>query len=96
MDDRAQYSEVRQMIIDMLRMDLLGPTEENEILSDMRGISANKTAIFVSHSMSSCKWADKIIVMKDGCVEEIGRHEELMSRQGEYEKLFSMQASFYA
>lgn len=74
----------------------LDPFKENEILSDMRGISSNKTAIFVSHSMSSCKWADKIIVMKDGCVEEIGKHEDLMSRQGEYEKLFSMQASFYA
>lgn len=34
MDDRAKYSEVRQMIIDMLRMDLLGPTDENETLSE--------------------------------------------------------------
>ena len=34
MDDRARYSEVRQMIIDMLRMDLLGPTDENETLSE--------------------------------------------------------------
>ena len=34
MDDREKYSEVRQMIIDMLRMDLLGPTDENETLSE--------------------------------------------------------------
>lgn len=34
MDERANYSEVRQMIIDMLKMDLLGPTDENEVLSE--------------------------------------------------------------
>ena len=34
MDERANYSAVRQMIIDMLKMDLLGPTDENEVLSE--------------------------------------------------------------
>ena len=32
--ERAKYSEVRQLVIDMLRMDLLGPTEEEEILNE--------------------------------------------------------------
>lgn len=73
----------------------LDPYKENEILSGMRDISLNKTAIFVSHSMSSCIWSDKIIVMKNGSVDEIGNHKELMDRHGEYEKLFSIQAGFY-
>ena len=33
-EERAKYSEVRQLVIDMLRMDLLGPTEEKEILTE--------------------------------------------------------------
>ena len=73
----------------------LDPIKENQILNDMKNITRNKTAIFVSHSMSSCLWVDKIIVLKDGCVEEIGKHKELLGRNGEYEKLFSAQASFY-
>ena len=73
----------------------LDPIKENEILNDMKNITRNKTAIFVSHSMASCLWVDKIIVLKDGCVEEIGKHKELLGRNGEYEKLFSTQASFY-
>ena len=74
----------------------LDPLKESEILSDMKGVSANKTAVFVSHSMSSCMCADKIIVMKDGSVENIGNHEELMSKHGEYEKMFSMQTKLYS
>lgn len=73
----------------------LDPVMENMILKDMRNLASNKTTIFVSHSMSSCIWVDKIIVMKDGCVEEIGRHKELLESEGEYHRLFSMQSSLY-
>lgn len=91
---RALVKNFRAIILDE-PTSALDPVKENEIMNDMRSLALNKTAIFVTHSMASCLWADKIIVMKDGCLEEMGTHKELMNKGGEYEKLFSMQASFY-
>lgn len=51
----------------------------------------NKTSFIVAHRLSTIKNADKIIVMKDGSIIEIGNHEELLAKKGFYYTLFNAQ-----
>lgn len=66
---------------------------EEEILSNIRRISANKTTIIVSHRISSVKNADKIIVLGDGKIIQEGTHEGLINREGYYRELYLKQLS---
>lgn len=68
---------------------------EYKIFSDLNGICGNKTAIIISHRLSVVTTADKIIYLKDAKILEEGNHLELMNKEGEYKKLFLMQAEKY-
>ena len=52
----------------------------------------DKTAVIISHRVGICRMADKIVVMKEGRVAEIGRHEELLQKNGEYSRIWRAQA----
>jgi ABC-type multidrug transport system fused ATPase/permease subunit len=56
----------------------------------------NKTSVFITHRLSSTRFCDRIIVLKDGGIVETGSHDELLARKGYYAELFDMQARFYA
>lgn len=73
----------------------IDPIEETRIYNDFAQISRNKIAIIVTHRLGSVKLADRIIVMKKGCLVEQGTHEELMSLQGEYTSLYKSQEQWY-
>ncbi|HET8810241.1 MAG TPA: ABC transporter ATP-binding protein [Flavobacteriaceae bacterium] len=66
---------------------------EEEILSNLHKISNNKTTIIVSHRVSSAKNADKIIVLKDGEIDQQGTHNELVNQEGYYKELYLKQLS---
>ncbi|TSA57244.1 ABC transporter ATP-binding protein, partial [bacterium] len=54
-----------------------------------------RTVFVVAHRLSTIKHADNIIVMENGKIADMGRHEELIERKGLYNKLYTMQfASF--
>lgn len=55
----------------------------------------DKTAIYISHRMSSCKFCDQIIVLDGGQILEEGTHETLLRKKGRYYALYSAQASYY-
>ena len=57
--------------------------------------SAGAVAIVVSHRMSTVRAADLVVVLADGRVEEVGTHDELVTRGGRYAELFALQASGY-
>lgn len=73
----------------------LDPIIETEILKQFIEIAKNKTAIIISHRVGLCKLADKIIVMKDGKICEIGTHSSLINNNGEYQKLYTSQEQWY-
>jgi len=73
----------------------LDPIAEDELFKKMQIAALGKTTIFVSHRLSSVKYADKILVLDDGVLVESGTHDELMLHDGTYAKLFKEQAAYY-
>lgn len=73
----------------------LDPILETEILQQFIKAAKNKTAIIISHRVGLCKIADKIIVMKNGEIIEIGTHNDLISKNGEYRRLYTAQEQWY-
>lgn len=52
--------------------------------------------IKVTHRIGCARIADRIVVMKDGCIHEVGSHEELLEVSGYYATLFHEQAKWYS
>ncbi len=73
----------------------LDPKTESIIFDKVNDLTKNKTAIFISHRLSSCKFANKIILMEDGRVIDSGSHSELIIKDGLYSTLFNKQKQFY-
>ncbi len=73
----------------------LDPRAEKEIFESFDVAIKNKTAIYISHRLSSCIISDYIFVLKNGSLIESGKHEELLERNGLYSELFRMQADYY-
>ena len=64
---------------------------EEEILSNLRHISQNKTTVIVSHRVSSAKNADKIIILEEGRIIQQGTHNKLVNTPGYYKELYLKQ-----
>lgn len=73
----------------------LDPRAEYEIYKSFDKLVENKTAIYISHRLSSARFCDTILVFKDGELFELGNHEELINKAGLYKELYNMQAEFY-
>lgn len=77
---RTLYKENKIVFLDE-PTSALDPIIEDEILRKFLSVVKNKTAIIVSHRVGLCKEVDKIIVMKDGKIVEIGDHETLYNKK---------------
>jgi ATP-binding cassette, subfamily B, multidrug efflux pump len=66
---------------------------ENNILNSLKRIMKGRTTVIISHRVSSAKLAQKIIVLVDGSIVDIGTHEELLAREGMYRDLYEKQMS---
>jgi ATP-binding cassette subfamily B protein/ATP-binding cassette subfamily C protein len=73
----------------------LDPRAEYEIYQNFNRMVEGKSAIFISHRLSSSQFCDKIAVFKKGEIVEYGSHAELLNQNGLYHELFAMQAQFY-
>ena len=72
------------------------PIAEAEIYSKFNDIAGDKTAIYISHRLSSCKFCDEIAVFHEGAVIQRGTHEELVADEGgKYYALWNAQAQYY-
>ena len=91
---RAFYKDSDILILDEPTASL-DPLAEQEVFGRFADLRQNKISVFVSHRLSSATTADKIVVLEDGKIAEIGSHAELMRKRGRYHHLFSTQAQHY-
>lgn len=74
----------------------LDPKAEYEIFQQFNSLIENKTAIYISHRLSSSRFCDMIAVFDNGCIKEYGTHDELIAKRGKYAELYNLQAQYYA
>ena len=91
---RAFYKDSEILILDEPTASL-DPMAEADIFRQFDSLRAGKTTLFVSHRLSSAVAADEIIVMQNGKIIEQGNHHALMENDGDYCKLFKLQAEKY-
>ena len=92
---RALYKDAPFIILDEPTA-ALDPIAEAEIYSKFNDIAGDKTAIYISHRLSSCKFCDEIAVFHEGAVIQQGSHEELVADEGgKYHELWNAQAQYY-
>lgn len=93
---RALYKDAPFIILDEPTA-ALDPMAEAEIYSKFDGIAGDKTAIYISHRLSSCKFCDEIAVFDKGRIVQKGSHEELAADEtGRYAELWNAQAQYYS
>lgn len=73
----------------------LDPISEYEIYTKFNEIVGTRTAVYISHRLSSCRFCDEITVMSDGRIAERGSHDELLESGGFYSELWTAQAEMY-
>lgn len=91
---RALYKDSPVVILDEPTA-ALDPIAENEIYSRFNSFTQNKTAIYISHRLSSCVFCSKIAVFDKAELIETGSHAELLNKNGKYSELWNAQAQYY-
>ena len=93
---RALYKDAPFVILDEPTA-ALDPIAESEIYSRFNDIAGGKTAVYISHRLSSCRFCSRIVVFDNGKVIQEGTHEELLENpNGKYSELWNAQAQYYA
>ncbi|MCF0261174.1 MAG: ABC transporter ATP-binding protein, partial [Erysipelotrichaceae bacterium] len=92
---RALYKDAPFIILDEPTA-ALDPVAEAEIYSNFDAIAADRTAIYISHRLSSCRFCDEIAVFDNGSIVQTGTHEDLVKDEsGKYFELWNAQAQYY-
>lgn len=92
---RALYKDAPVVILDEPTA-ALDPVAENHVYNEFNNFVEGKTAIYISHRLSSCRFCDRIAVFKNGQLCEYGTHDALLEQAGEYSRLWNAQAKYYA
>ena len=87
---RAIIRDPRILVLDDALSSVDTYTEET-ILNHLREVMRDRTTIFISHRVSTVRNADRIAVLHEGRVVELGTHEELLARNGYYTDLYNKQ-----
>ena len=92
---RALYKDAPFIILDEPTA-ALDPVAEAEVYSKFNDIVGDRTAIYISHRLSSCRFCNEIVVFDQGRIVQKGTHEELLGDEnGKYAALWSAQAQYY-
>jgi len=93
---RALYREAPFIILDEPTA-ALDPIAEAEIYAQFDGIAGGRTALYISHRLSSCRFCDEILVFERGQLVQRGSHDALVADgSGRYHALWNAQAQYYA
>ena len=92
---RALYKDAPVVILDEPTA-ALDPIAEYEVYNRFHNLVGGKTAFYISHRLSSCRFCDRIAVFNEGKIAELGTHEELVNKHGGiYAEMFEAQAQYY-
>ena len=91
---RALYKNAPFLILDEPTA-ALDPIAEAEIYAQLNQRVDDRTAIYISHRLSSCRFCDEIIVFDHGQIIQRGTHDALVSKNGKYSQLWNAQAQYY-
>ena len=91
---RALYKDAPFVILDEPTA-ALDPVAEMEVYENFDKIVGDKTAVYISHRLSSCKFCDQIAVFDHGEIVQWGSHEGLSAAPGKYQELWEAQAQYY-
>lgn len=91
---RALYKNGEIVILDEPTA-ALDPLAEAEIYESFNDLIGNKTAIYISHRLSSTRFCDAIAFFENGEILEYGTHDELLANKGPYAKMFEIQSQYY-
>lgn len=91
---RALYKNSPVVILDEPTA-ALDPVAENEIYNRFNSFVENKTAIYISHRLSSCVFCSRIAVFDNARLAETGTHSQLLENKGKYSELWNAQAQYY-
>lgn len=93
---RALYKDAPFIILDEPTA-ALDPIAEYELYSKFNDIARDKTVIYISHRLSSCRFCDKIAVFNNGEIVQVGSHECLLAdKSSKYSELWNAQAQYYS
>ena len=93
---RALYKDAAFVILDEPTASL-DPIAEHEIYSRFNDMVKDKTTVYISHRLSSCRFCDRILVFDNGQLIQDGSHENLLENpDGKYSELWNAQAQYYA
>ena len=91
---KAVYKNAPVLILDEPTA-ALDPISENELYLKYNELTEDKISFFISHRLSSTRFCDRILFIKDGAVAESGTHEELMAKKGAYYRTYQTQSMYY-
>ena len=91
---KAVYKNAPVLILDEPTA-ALDPISENELYLKYNELTEEKMSFFISHRLSSTRFCDRILFIKDGAVAESGTHEELMAKKGAYYRMYQTQSMYY-
>ena len=86
---RALVADPRILILDEATANVDSYTEQL-IQTALKALLKGRTAVIIAHRLSTIKEADQILVLKQGKIEELGKHDDLLNLNGLYAKLYEM------
>lgn len=91
---RALYKKAPLMVLDEPTA-ALDPIMESELYESYRKFSEDKTTVFISHRLASTHFCDRILLMEQGEIAEVGTHRELLEKGEKYARMFHLQSKYY-
>lgn len=91
---RAIYKDSAILVLDEPTA-ALDPIAENNLYLQYKELTREKTSIYISHRFASTRFCDRIVLLEDGVIKEMGTHDQLMEQNGRYAYMFGVQSKYY-